>query len=259
MLIRLKRRAKLVLQSLDIAITRYSSLQKLNKNKATSLDIDILLELSQKNVLQRLKYLRKSKSELRQDLFVLSTLDFIKGGFFVEFGATNGISHSNTYLLEKEFGWSGILAEPAKCWHKELKINRTACIEIKCIWKDSNSNVQFNEVSNAALSTITKFNKSDFHALERKTGKIYSVNTISLNDLLKKYNAPKIIDYLSIDTEGSEFEILSNFNFSKYTFRVISCEHNYTSDREKIYKLLSKNGYRRVYQNLSMFDDWYIL
>ena len=76
--------------------------------------------------------------------------------------------------------------------------------------------------------------------------------------MLKKHNAPKKIDYLSIDTEGSEFEILNSFNFNEYDIKVITCEHNYTSMREKIYSLLSKNGYERKYSEFSMFDDWYV-
>ena len=73
--------------------------------------------------------LSKSKSQLRQDLFVLSRLNFKRGGYYVEFGATNGIDLNNTYLLETEFGWDGILAEPAVCWHRDLKLNRKAAIE----------------------------------------------------------------------------------------------------------------------------------
>ena len=49
-----------------------------------------------------------------------------------------------------------------------------------------------------------------------KKGKKYRIKTISLEDLLLKYNAPVVIDYLSMDTEGSEYEILSAFNFDKY-------------------------------------------
>jgi hypothetical protein len=84
------------------------------------------------------------------------------------------------------------------------------------------------------------------------------VKTISLMDLIKKYNAPKIIDYLSIDTEGSELSILSSFDFSKYYFKIITCEHNFTKNRKKIIKLLNDNGYKRIYKNLSNFDDWFI-
>ena len=85
-----------------------------------------------------------------------------------------------------------------------------------------------------------------------------SVETISLVDLLKKYNAPKHIDYLSIDTEGSEFDILENFDFNTYSFSVITCEHNYTPMRDKIYDLLTSKGYERKLTEVSRWDDWYI-
>ena len=77
-------------------------------------------------------------------------------------------------------------------------------------------------------------------------------------DLLEKYNAPKTIDYLSIDTEGSEYEILSVFDFDAFDIRVITCEHNYTPMREQLFELLTKNGYERKYSELSLFDDWYV-
>jgi len=246
------------LQYFDIIITRYSRFKKLSISKDSSFDVEFLLTLPSDNISKVLKYLRKSKSQIRQDLFVLSHLNFKSNGFFVEFGATNGIEKSNTYLLEKEFKWTGILAEPAKCWHNDLKNNRSVNIEKKCVWKDSTSTLTFNETNDKELSTINKFSYLDRWKEKRKSGKTYDVKTISLNKLLDDNNAPQQIDYLSIDTEGSEFEILNNFDFSKYSFNVITCEHNYTSLREQIFDLLSKNGYSRVYQNLTQFDDWYI-
>lgn len=205
-----------------------------------------------------MRYFGNSKSQLGQDLFALSYLDFKKNGYFVEFGATNGYDLSNTYLMEKELGWNGILAEPATVWHSDLRSNRNCNIESNCVWKDSNSRLTFNQVANAELSTISSYSDTDLHKEARKVGKTYNVKTISLNDLLLKYNSPKYIDYLSIDTEGSEYEILNNFDFSQYTFGVITCEHNYTPMREKLYKLLTKHGYKRVYEELSLFDDWYV-
>ena len=84
------------------------------------------------------------------------------------------------------------------------------------------------------------------------------VKSISLNDLLDKHSAPEVVDYLSVDTEGSEYEILSKLDFGKRIFRVITVEHNHTKNREKIYRLLVSKGYARKFEDLSDFDDWYI-
>jgi FkbM family methyltransferase len=202
--------------------------------------------------------LQYSKAQLRQDIFVLSELGFKREGYFVEFGATNGVDLSNSYLLEKQFGWNGVLAEPARKWHFDLGSNRKVNIEHDCVWTNTGEKLLFNEVDYGELSTIDSFSDSDVHRKSRMTGIKYEVNTISLNHLLDKYSAPKEIDYLSIDTEGSEFKILKAFDFSKYKFNVITCEHNFTPMRQQIYTLLSKNGYKRKLTELSSFDDWYI-
>lgn len=96
------------------------------------------------------------------------------------------------------------------------------------------------------------------HSKSRRRGTKYTVNTISLNDLLKKYNAPKTIDYLSIDTEGSEYEILSAFDFNEFSISVITVEHNYTPARAALHELLTKAGYVRKCEEFSKFDDWYV-
>lgn len=206
-----------------------------------------------------LQALPKSRSQLRQDIFALCELGFKEGGFFVEFGATNGVDLSNSFLLETEFNWTGILAEPARSWHSDLKANRKAKIETRCVWRTSGERLTFNEVPRSKeLSTIDAFSSSDGHAKRRAKGTRYEVETISLNDLLDAHDAPAIVDYLSIDTEGSEYEILSNFDFSKRQFRVITCEHNYTPERDKIHALLTGNGYVRKFEDVSHFDDWYV-
>ena len=180
----------------------------------------------------------------------------------MEFGAKDGVSFSNSYLLEKEFNWNGILGEPAKLFNKELPIHRSAYFEKNCLWSKSNHKLIFNEVSAKGfngLSTISQFSTDDAHSKARKLGKEYEVITISLEDMLDKFKAPKLIDYLSIDTEGSEYEILKHFNFQKYKFKVITVEHNFTNQRNKINKLLCENGYKRKFEDISNFDDWYVL
>jgi FkbM family methyltransferase len=229
----------------------------INESSA-SRDLQFLLALPNHQGSLLLKYLPKSKAEFRQDLFVLSELNFKYEGYFVEFGATNGHAGSNTYLLEKELSWVGILSEPARIWHAELKRNRNANIDTRCVWSQSGARVRFNEVTHGALSTINSFSSSDCYSGARDKGVRYDVESISLNDLLSKYNAPSHIDYLSIDTEGSEFEILKAFDFDKYSCSCITVEHNHTAMRDKIYSLLTENGYARKYVEVSEVDDWYV-
>jgi FkbM family methyltransferase len=240
-----------LLNKFNLKLTKFTTYQR-------SKVINFLNTIKNKRKLDNTnKCLPYFRSQFGQDLFVLNELNFKKNGFFVEFGATDGISGSNTYLLENKFNWRGILAEPAKTFYSELIKNRKCFIENNLVWKNSKSKLLFHEDFARGLSTIKKFINHDTQI--RKKNKEYILESISLNDLLKKFNAPKIIDYLSIDTEGSEFDILNNFNFNKYKFRIITCEHNFTPNKNKIHKLLTKNGYVKKHSSLVSFvDDWYV-
>lgn len=205
------------------------------------------------------KHLVDSKSQLLQDLFVLHLLKQKPAGFFVEFGSTNGITLSNTHILEKKFGWSGIVAEPAKCWAQSLRENRRCAIDLRCVWTKTGEKLLFLEASDAELSTIDPFAARDAHAANRLDNEKYEVDTVSLTDLLRAHNAPHRIDYLSIDTEGSEYMILSHFDFDAFDVYILTVEHNYAEpDREQIQRLLISKGYRRVFEKFSQWDDWYV-
>jgi hypothetical protein len=87
--------------------------------------------------------------------------------------------------------------------------------------------LDFSEVeSHPALSTVTQFARADMHGALRDEQRVYQMRTVSLVDLLGDHGAPREIGYLSIDTEGSEFEILSALDFSSYRFSVVTVEHN---------------------------------
>ena len=91
-----------------------------------------------------------------------------------------------------------------------------------------------------------------------KSGKKIIVKTISLNDIIEKKFNSKIPSYISIDTEGSEYEILKNFNFKKYRPLVFTIEHNFTELQLKIDELMCLNEYTRVFKSLTAFDAWYV-
>jgi FkbM family methyltransferase len=208
--------------------------------------------------------IKDSKSQLNQDLFVLSELGFKRNGFYVEFGACDGLMFSNSFALENEYGWSGILAEPARSFKESLIKNRPKSkLDFRCVWLESNKTITFNEPTEGELSTINEFSDHDYAynsvlSGKRDNGAKYEVETISLIDLLNKHDAPKEIDYLSIDTEGSEFDILNNFDFDAYDIKIITCEHNWTPYRSKIFNLLQSKGFQRKYEQYSRWDDWYV-
>jgi FkbM family methyltransferase len=219
---------------------------------------DFVKQLSPSLIQPAVDLLPFSRGEIFQDIFAALILQDVEAGYFVEFGAADGIEGSNTWLFEKHFGWKGILAEPAHGWQEKLRRNRNASISTKCVWRESNSSIDFTEARDGGLSTLSRYAFSDSHADQRRSGKTYSVPTISLNDLLNENCSPRHIDFMSIDTEGSELEILSSFDFERWTMGVLCVEHNYRPDREDIKELLSQYGYNRVPSELSRFDDWYV-
>jgi hypothetical protein len=119
-----------------------------------------------------MKHAHMSKSQVFQDLFVLYVLGEKKGGFFCEFGATNGISLSNSYCLETNFGWSGICAEPARNWLEELRLNRpNAIIDNECVWSESGKQLDFLEAPTKELSTLQIFGANDSHSFLKRSFK----------------------------------------------------------------------------------------
>src|SRR5215831_8318096 len=142
---------------------------------------------------------RSNYAQLAQDLWVLYELSRKERGFFVEFGAGDGVLLSNTYLLETGYGWNGILAEPCPVFHSSLLVNRRAFLSTCCVVRESGRKVIFNQTEDPHFSTIDAYTSADGHAELRQSGRRIEVETITLRDLLRQGNAPKNIDYLSLD------------------------------------------------------------
>jgi len=196
--------------------------------------------------------LKKSYSQLNQDLNVVSFFNSKKGLYFLDIGANDGVNLSNTYLLEKKYSWTGICSEPLPDAFKNLEEVRDVICDNNAVFSKSNLKLEFSQSNQ--LSGITKF--IDRHT-KAKEGKQIKVNTITLQDLLKKYGAPKIIHYMSLDTEGSEYEILKSVNLKEYIFLYINLEHNGVEPRRtNIRNLLENNGY--IYKGPNRWDDDYI-
>jgi|GEM_PF-1029961 len=205
--------------------------------------------------------IKQSSSQRFQDLFAIYQSKFKKKGYFVEFGALNGHDVSNSWLLEK-LGWDGIVAEPHPGYTDILQNNRNCNVSTDCVFGTTGKEIVFKAVKGRpALSTISMDMPEDSAEQNgrRDAYSEFKLTTISLVDLLKKYNAPTDIDFLSIDTEGSEYEILKNFDFGQYKIKMVCVEHNFTEHRELLFKLFTENGYVRKWEAVSGHDDWYVL
>jgi FkbM family methyltransferase len=198
-----------------------------------------------------------SRSQLGQDLEVVRFYNNKQNGFFVEVGASDGLEISNTYLLESQYNWKGVCFEPIPSRFERLVKNRvnSTCYN-EAAYSQSGLTLTF-DISHVSdlLSGIS--GHIDAHKPKVDSSKTsIQVQTISLLDALDRANAPSFIEYISLDTEGSEFEILSTFDFEKYTFGLIDVEHNFIEPRRTdIRNLLLSKGY--VYKGENQWDDMY--
>lgn len=238
----------------NLTLVRKDRLRDLKARENGFFDLQFLRAIPEQHRNRCFDLLDRSRSQLRQDLFALAMLDFREGGYFVEFGATDGENLSNTCLMERDFGWTGLLAEPGRSWHSLLRANRACTVDTRCVWHTTGETLQFTEAPHLEQSGITSYVKTR----RRLRGQTYDVATISLNDLLAEQGAPAVIDYMSVDTEGSEFGILNAVDFDRWSFRVLTIEHNFAPQRTDIHALLTGKGYRRVLESVSRFDDWYL-
>lgn len=205
----------------------------------------------------------QSKSQVGQDLYVLEYLKYKTDGFFVELGASDGINLSNTYILEKKYNWTGILIEPSFEYENLVK-NRNCKTFKECV-SDCEKNLNFIECHNISdegwntmshphnsmleknLDEVIIINNCQKVKRIRPKGDVKIVKTTTLESILDKAQAPTIIDYLSLDVEGEEYNILKNFPFHKYKFRIMTIENNGAEPAGTLIKeLLIKNGYTFV-------------
>lgn len=202
---------------------------------------------------------KHANAQLFQDLWVLYELDEKRAGYFVEFGATNGVTMSNSHLLENHYGWDGIVVEPNPDYHDRLGHERRCTISHECVFSRSGETMPFLCTENGMFSRLAAINPQDHNeATMRADHREVPVQTISLNDLLDTHGAPEEIDYMSVDTEGSEFAILQAFDFDRRRVKLFTIEHNFTPMRAQIHELMSARGYVRRFPEYTRFDDWYV-
>lgn len=159
------------------------------------------------------------------------------GGFFIELGANDGITQSNTAYFEFFRGWKGLLIEPSQEKYEQCCKNRPNSIvkHYACV---DNSYKQDHILGDFTGSLMSSVNGSRLNS-----SNLVSVPTITLERLLDQYTNPgQIIDLLSLDTEGYELPILRGLNLNKYRPRYMLIEI-YTRDFNEIVSFLLSHNY----------------
>lgn len=201
----------------------------------------------------------KSYSQIWQDLFVIWLLKERRSGYFLEIGAGDGVHLSNSLLVEEEYGWEGLLVEPNPLFLDSLSRHRNARVDHRCVTGKSGEAQRFGCAATAELSRVMRA-EPDLRDSQgaRKFERFIEVPSVSPLDLLSDHAVPKHIDYLSVDIEGLEYEVLQAFPFEQYKVDVITVEHNFGSQERRIETLLASHGFRRVFRPFTRYDAWFV-
>lgn len=185
--------------------------------------------------------------QVKQDRFLNETI--FKGkptGFFVDIGANNGITFSNSYFFEK-IGWNGICFEPDPDTFNQLSRNRK-CICLQLAVSNTEGKQDFCIVEGISVlnGLINEYDQKHIKRIEKESNsctRIVQVDTIRAQSIFDQYNV-KHIDFCSIDTEGSELNVLKSIDFDKVTIDCFVIENNYCGN--EIHDFMSNFGYGKV-------------
>jgi FkbM family methyltransferase len=187
-----------------------------------------------------------------QDVFIAEALGGLRGGVFVDIGASDGVSVSNTCYLERELGWNGLAVEPIPGIYAKL-IAARKCRTLNACVSDRSGSARFTEVVEGThmYSALTeKMDRRHQRRIRRSIARNGRGHTREIDVACLTWAAAlatagiRKVDFLSLDTEGGELGILRTIDFSATPVRAISVENNYYTHHYA--RLLEPLGFRRL-------------
>ena len=201
-------------------------------------------------------------SQLGQDALALGLLGH--DGYFVDIGAADPEYLSNTYLLEKHFGWSGLVVEPNPDFAARQRLvrapgSRTIVREV-ALGEDEGeaSFVMATELSALSSQLDIVDGWQDQRRAAAEQGDVVKVAVVRPGTVLNEAQPPSTIDFLSLDVEGSELMVLRNFPLDRYRIRFACIESNVEADAPRLDELLASSGMVRVLRGFSEQDAWFV-
>jgi hypothetical protein len=174
-------------------------------------------------------------SQARQDEAVVTFLKGKRNGYFVDLASNDATLLSNTYSLEKKYGWSGLCIEPNPIYWANLTYRD--CQVVGAVVGNQRMEEVYFRFDNGDHGGITGERFDNHNIFKERSVPKY---TVTLKEILQRFHAPKHIDYLSLDVEGAEEFIMSNFPLQEYSISIMTVER----PKESLRALLEKHGFK---------------
>lgn len=171
-------------------------------------------------------------SHIGQDRWVAEVFKGKRNGYFLDFGALDGVFTSNTYYLERHLDWSGIVVEANPTAYPAVCKSRTSITVNAALWGQSRNRIEM--VDAHGLSSAVQYRYSDSSSKTRNeiATRVFTIDTITPTDLLDRHQAPEMIHYMSLDVEGAEIDVLKAFDLARFKPALITVEHGELPDRQ---------------------------
>jgi FkbM family methyltransferase len=167
--------------------------------------------------------MRRFYGQCGEDRWIVENLRLPERGVFVDVGAADGVSSSNTKQFE-ECGWAGLCIEPNPVWFERLKRNRLCAIETSAICSDGLRGGEFR----------TGDGEGFIGGIAVSTGDVIEVRRRTLGEVLADRTFVDQIDLLSIDTEGTELDVCRSFDWNRYRPGIVIIEHQTMDEPSQI-------------------------
>ncbi len=215
-----------------------------------------IFSMTPSNTIREMFHLPSSEyhTQLNQDLFALLVNQF-RAGFFLEIGANDGFTLSNTIYLEENFGWTGILVEANKKYTSSLLKRKNSVVVNKAISSQKGKA----EFVDAGLYGGLKDNLDESHSVYTKNAACITVDCIELQEILNENQVPEQIDFISVDVEGGEIPIVEQMISVNRRFKCGCIEYNNRKDDYlRIVALLKSADYKVAWENQTGQDLFFV-
>mmetsp|Transcript_15083 Transcript_15083/g.32959 ORF Transcript_15083/g.32959 Transcript_15083/m.32959 type:complete len:343 (+) Transcript_15083:52-1080(+) len=187
-------------------------------------------------------------SQVGQDEAIDAILKQKRNGFFIEVGAYDGVSMSNSLFFEKSRNWTGLLIEAnPRAYRELLAADRKSFSTPACISKSSTVELGVNFQSDGMIGgyNLNKMQQREFQMDSKRNPFVYSVkaNCFPLNTMLDAIGVDRV-DMFSLDVEGAELAVLKSIDWARVSIGLLMIETN--EQDEAIHEFLVPRGYQKV-------------